>query len=587
MTRRVARAHAAILVVVFLVLAAWSWRRWPDVLVDYGRELYVAWRLAEGDVLYRDVASFYGPLSPYVDAAWFRLFGTGLLTLAVLDLAIAAGVTAGLYVLLRRAADGSTWSALVGSIVFLAVFAFGHLVANGGFNFVTPYAHEATHGFALALGAILCALRAIDAADPRRWTAGAGALAGMSFLTKPEAFVAALGTTAVLAGFDAVRRNQGAPVVAFLAGLAAPPVVAWLALTLAMPAADAGRAVFGSWAFAGNDDVRGLWYHAWTMGLDAPRANLAALARSAGAQAALAGVIAALTVLAGRRPACTAAIAGGAAAIVVALLWPPLARADGPRALPRWTLIGVLVSGRTLWRCRREATVTTDAARVALALFALLLLPRIVLNARLFHYGFVLAAPATLLVCAALVDWIPRVLDRAAGVVVRSAALSALGVITWGCLAQSHAQMSGKTHAVGAGRDRHFANARGPYVAAAMDGIARLEPEDGTLVVLPEGVMINYLLRRRSSIPYLTMLPSDLATFGEDELLAALQRSPPDFIALVHRDSSEMGPRFFGRDYGRRTLDWIRARYVPAGGVGDPPNDPASAFGIRVLRRAR
>jgi len=28
----------------------WTWGTWPDVLVDFGRELYVAWRLAEGEV---------------------------------------------------------------------------------------------------------------------------------------------------------------------------------------------------------------------------------------------------------------------------------------------------------------------------------------------------------------------------------------------------------------------------------------------------------------------------------------------------------------------------------------------------------
>ncbi len=36
----------------FVVMAAWSWRTWPDVLVDYGRELYVPWRLAAGQTLY-------------------------------------------------------------------------------------------------------------------------------------------------------------------------------------------------------------------------------------------------------------------------------------------------------------------------------------------------------------------------------------------------------------------------------------------------------------------------------------------------------------------------------------------------------
>ena len=51
-------------VAVGAAMLAWTWGTWPDVLVDFGGELYVPWRLAEGDVLYRDVAYFTGPLSP-------------------------------------------------------------------------------------------------------------------------------------------------------------------------------------------------------------------------------------------------------------------------------------------------------------------------------------------------------------------------------------------------------------------------------------------------------------------------------------------------------------------------------------------
>src|ERR1700690_525900 len=43
-----------------------SWRRWPDTLIDFGNDLYRAWRIAQGAVLYRDVDSFYGPLSQHI-----------------------------------------------------------------------------------------------------------------------------------------------------------------------------------------------------------------------------------------------------------------------------------------------------------------------------------------------------------------------------------------------------------------------------------------------------------------------------------------------------------------------------------------
>ena len=49
-------AGPALLGLLFAGLFVWSFRKWADVHIDFGNELYVAWRLAEGDALYRDIA---------------------------------------------------------------------------------------------------------------------------------------------------------------------------------------------------------------------------------------------------------------------------------------------------------------------------------------------------------------------------------------------------------------------------------------------------------------------------------------------------------------------------------------------------
>ena len=97
------RGSFAIHAAVFLTLAAWSWRKWPDPIVDFGRELYVPWQITRGRVLYRDIASLFGPLSPYVNAFWFRVFGVSLTTLVVCNLAIFSAVLGGVYRFVRSA----------------------------------------------------------------------------------------------------------------------------------------------------------------------------------------------------------------------------------------------------------------------------------------------------------------------------------------------------------------------------------------------------------------------------------------------------------------------------------------------------
>jgi len=50
-------------------MASISWLKWPDLLIDYGDQVYIPWRLSEGLVLYKDIFYMYGPLSSYIHVA--------------------------------------------------------------------------------------------------------------------------------------------------------------------------------------------------------------------------------------------------------------------------------------------------------------------------------------------------------------------------------------------------------------------------------------------------------------------------------------------------------------------------------------
>ena len=87
----------ALLLATAAGMLAFSWGAWPNVFVDFGRELYVPWRLAEGESLHADIAWFNGPLSVYAHAALFALFGPGLWLLVDANLAATAATAALLY----------------------------------------------------------------------------------------------------------------------------------------------------------------------------------------------------------------------------------------------------------------------------------------------------------------------------------------------------------------------------------------------------------------------------------------------------------------------------------------------------------
>src|SRR5262245_37697668 len=117
-------------------MALWTWDSCPDAIVDFGREVYVPWRLSEGEVLYRDINYFNGPFSPYFNAGVFKLFGASLRTLKLTNLLIIALAAALLYHVIAQVSDRI--AATSAAILFMILSGFAHLIKIGNFSFFAP-----------------------------------------------------------------------------------------------------------------------------------------------------------------------------------------------------------------------------------------------------------------------------------------------------------------------------------------------------------------------------------------------------------------------------------------------------------------
>ena len=91
----------AVLSLLFIALAALTWRSWGVPAIDAGAELTAADRIAHGAVAYQDVRYFYGPLGLYSLAGAFELFGTSFTTVFAFGLAQAAAILGAFYALAR------------------------------------------------------------------------------------------------------------------------------------------------------------------------------------------------------------------------------------------------------------------------------------------------------------------------------------------------------------------------------------------------------------------------------------------------------------------------------------------------------
>ena len=568
-------------------MLAWTWGSWPDVLVDFGGELYVPWRLAQGDVLYRDVAYFTGPLSPYLNAGVFRVFGTSLLSLVIANLAVLAGIAVLLHRLLAKIAGELAAAAAL--VVFLTLFAFAQLESIGNSNYVCPYSHETTHG--ALIGLLALTLLARGGTIPILAT---GFLVGLAFLTKVEVFLAVAGASG-LALLLGIRAGSPARTLAGFAAAAVLPVaIAFAALCTAMPASAALRGTLGAWPYTLDGRVADLAFYRWVLGTDRPGENAGRLALAAGMWLACFGPGAAIALLVrSRLKSGLAAAAAGfalAARLLLAVKPSPDAWIEAARPLPLFALLLLVPPIAAAWRKSTEPEARGRAIlAVSFGLYALAMLAKMILHARINMYGFALAMPATMLLVAALAGWIPAWIERAggSGSLFRGFALGALLVAIVAHLGFMRVFLAQKTVVVGAGKDAFRADARGSYVNAAVAAIrSKLRP-GGTLAAMPEGIMLNYLARAKAPARYINYMPPEVIMFGEDRILADFREHPPDLVAIVHKPTAEYGLPWFGVDYGANLMAFVRAWYAPSTLIGGEPLRGDTRFGIRLLERGK
>ncbi len=583
---------------VFVLLTAWSWRRWPDLLVDFGHELYIPWQITCGRHLYTDIAFAMGPFSQYFNAGLFRIFGVSLSTLIAANLAILVGIVVVTDRILRRiCAPGISAFACV---LLLTIFGFSQYSGVANYNYVTPYRHEMTHGILFILLMVYAFVLRVESGS-RIALATAGACCGFAFLTKSEIFLPCAAAAVVALTFVRLQRSNavhvwgGRDVAVFACGCLLPPLAAVLLLQFHMPAPAAIRGVLANTLLVGERSTALSYpFYRANMGLDDIGGNVLVMLAATAAVAAGAVVLAWCARIVHTRFArgCISQVVIGLAAAAVGTYvmtfraWAVLAR-----ALPVLVVIcGVVAAAFTL-RHRRDRDRFNRGFVICLwSVVSMLLLAKMVLNVRLDHYGFVLAMPAMILVVVVGVTLLPAWLGDA-GDMFRVATIGLCIAAAGAHLTRAQSFYSHKDLVVGEGGDRFVtfngaSSARSLLVVEALKFLRATMPEEATLLVLPEGVTFNYVLRRSNPTPYHLLTPWEMNVFGgEQKILQAIRRRPPDFVAILNINMRDHGRSFFGESgYGDMITTWIDENYRNIKRLNLAPYKPEN-FRIEIYQR--
>jgi hypothetical protein len=520
------------------------------------------------------------------------------MTLVIFNLLLLAVITALIYGFFLRISDPITATAV--SLTFLGVFAFSQHTGIGNNNYITPYSHEMTHGILLSFIG-LTVWQALMKEPKGSYLFTLGAVNGMVFLTKPEFFVALAGSSG-LAGILLCSKKKFSPkelgrfwgIGAI--GFSAPVAFFLFYLSSSLGFQEAVKGILTPYQLLSQKELLDNPYYLWTSGFDHPWENLGEMFKNLLKVSLIILLMIFYAIGLGRirssRLRLTIYIFSG---IVLCLILPILIRKISwlyqARCLPIVSLFSTLYFGYRVILKKEESSFEHSLSFFILSLFSLLLLGKIILKAQVFHYGFALAVPATLLTVALFSDLLPLTIKEKFK---NPFLFRVLSIVLLGIFILAHIDISRRAYAL---KNYTITSSKGTLVTwdpqrlprgkiietTLQDLNLRLMPQEG-FIVFPEGIMLNFLTARKNPSPFINFMPPELIVFKEDRILAAIQKSPPEYILIADKSTEEYGYQYFGRDYGQKIFGWLMKSYKPVATIGASPLTGAG-FGIQILIR--
>jgi hypothetical protein len=563
-----------------------SWRRWSLIILDFGRELYIPWKLSMGGVLYRDIyVDHYGPFSPYLNAFLFKMFGVNIMTLAFFNMGVVIVITYCIYRFFRHTANSVT--AVMTAATFLSIFAFKF----PNYNYITPYAYALTHGIALSFFSILAFHQYIKKQNTF-WVVIIGLLIGTIFLTKLEVFFASI--AAIGTGFIVLMCVEQFPLrkiikvsVLLFFSLLLPTVLFMVYFSFFMPFQEALLSILTQYRQLFKTEVTSNAFYLAGTGRDAPLFYLGRILLVTGWYAFLFFLLWSVARLVERISSAyhrmIIMIVAGASALSLLLFMNDVPWNWLDIRIPFAFQVVVAVTGIfygiMIWKLRKDKERSLYALPMfVFIIFAFVMLLKTILRVTISVYGFALTMPAALFVVAGLVYHVPRLVAKSAQSATFIRALSVIlvamflvmeiGVISDTYLIRNYPITTDKEEII---TFDAAVNIEGPVINETLKKINETIKPNENFLVIPEGILLNYLTRRDNPSPYSSFLLGDLVMHHEEKMVERLSRQLPDYVILIDRSVGEWGFKKFGVDTGTKISEWVIKNFVPIYTIGEIP----------------
>lgn len=538
-------------------------------LIDAGREIYIPEQISMGAQLYQDFSYYYPPLAPYLISIPARLTSWNLPHVSAVGVLISLLVLALLYLLPRQFMSrgaAATTALLFVCVNFTSAYTFGS-------NFIFPYSYGAVLGILFFLAGTYFILRGLyRSGSGIDWWSGALFFIAAGWSKLELGFFGMLMILVASAAYLAKGAQSFRTMIRRLLLTAVLAALSLLVANLFLSTDAAGHWLFSQvlapTLLSGAEAKR---FYSIVTGSFMWQINLTAAGQGAGLTILYVAVVSRLDTIRNRwerNPKIVQLLEGILLFLVIGGLT-ILLTTERFLFFRAWTILQPLILVTLIILFVRHYSKKIQPSRESLQLLILLVgsiavTSRIYLHVSPRWYGFWMTLPLYLLIAHLIFVTLPsiRIYSR------RSTILWAPLIITI-CLASVTNQLrvhSEKVFPVTTPRGTFYWH--DPHQAVILNGVLehlRASAVD-ELVVMPEGLMINYLAKTRHPLWYHTFSPMEIGDPEiEADVLRNLKTEEPEWVLvsnLPYEAWEASGGGGFGRGYAVMIDQYLREEYL-------------------------
>lgn len=520
-----------VLCVLTVIALVFFCGHYTGVLIDFGREVYYPEQILNGQLLYKDLFNIYGPLAYQINAVLYKLFGIKLSTLYFAGCVCSVLVVSGIYLIAKR-----FLSKFLSFCIGIFTISVGVCVTSI-FNFHFPYSWAVLYGLVSFLYSLYFLLK-FNNGKKESYLIISSLLAGISMTCKYDFLLYGLMVLFFIIKYKSYKSFGSfllVPVISFgvlfLQGLGIFDVLNTFSIVKTM-------AQTNSLAYFYQNS--GVYFH--------PKSIPMSLVLFLQCAIPLCGIFLGAYLFEKRKV--VSIIISIFSYIVFLLLF-----VDNYKIAFGFLPIFLIIFAALSYRKFNSNLLILIIASICVGVkvFWVLLLQ---------SYGNYFISIILISVVALLFKYLPKKLEKTAGIYLLLASLIIL-MFNIPFLEKTKNKITTSKGTIYTSKN---------LAQSSNDLIKFLEKDtskNDVILILPEGLMINFLSQRKSDGFYNSLLPLYVETFSQEKLIEYYQKEKPQYIIFNNLNMKDYYFNYICEDYALNFCRFVLQNYNQEKIIGD------------------